>query len=156
MIANNMFWGRHYHHVDEKGRIALPAKFRPEFAQGAVVFPGGDDCLLVYPFPEWKKMSDKLTAHPLVRSKIRRLGRFIFGESSVSDLDAQGRVPLPQDWRMRFNIKGEIVIVGNNRYLEVWDKETFEKERSEVMQGAWQIIESLEEQNQSKGDEKEG
>lgn len=139
-----MFSGKHYHRVDEKGRIALPAKFRAEFAQGVVIVPGADKCLNVYPFPLWEKTSAMMSKNPVVRSKMRRLGRFLFGEATMAELDTQGRIPLPQDWRQSLNLKEEVVIVGVNKYLEIWGKDAWEKESAELSQEAWQIFESVE------------
>lgn len=147
-----MFLGNHYHRVDEKGRIALPAKFRPEFAQGVVLVPDVDNCLKVYPIPLWEKISSEFTPHPLARSRMRRLGRFFFGESTLTELDTQGRIPLPQDQRQRLNIREEVVIVGMKEHLEIWDKESWEKEIAEVRQQAWQLLESSEHEGLQKED----
>ncbi len=139
-----MFSGTYYHRVDEKGRIALPAKFRAEFAQGVFLVPSVDKCLYIYPLPLWEKLSPGFTPRPFDRSKMRRLGRFFFGGSSKTELDTQGRIPLPQDQRQKLNIKEDVVIVGVNEYLEIWDKETWEKEENELNQEAPQLLESAE------------
>ncbi len=139
-----MFLGKYYHRVDEKGRIALPARFRPEFAQGVVIVPGADKCLNVYPLPLWEKTAADMSKHPLARSKMRRLGRFLFGEATMVELDTQGRIPLPQDRRQNLSLTEEVVIVGVNSYLEIWNKEAWEKESAEVSQEAFQIFESIE------------
>ena len=55
-----MFLGEYTHSVDVKGRVAIPVKFRPELAQGAVVTRGLDGCLFIYPQAEWQVLAEKL------------------------------------------------------------------------------------------------
>lgn len=137
-----MFLGKYYHRVDEKGRIALPAKFRAEFAQGVVLVPSADKCIEVFPLPLWEKISAGFAPRPMAQSRQRRLGRFLFGESSLTELDTQGRIPLTQEQRQRLNIREEVVVVGTGIYLEIWDRESWEKEITEVRQEAFQLLES--------------
>jgi len=57
-----MFIGEYQHTIDEKGRVALPVKFRAKMADGAVVTKGLDDCLAVYTTSEWEILAEKLSA----------------------------------------------------------------------------------------------
>ena len=137
-----MFLGKFYHRVDEKGRIALPARFRAEFAGGVVLVPSFDRCINVFPMKMWEKISADFAPDPLSPSSERKIGRYIYGESSSTELDTQGRIPLPLEQRQRLNIKEEVVVVGVNNYLEIWDKDSWEKERAEVMGEAGKLLEN--------------
>lgn len=139
-----MFAGNYFHRVDEKGRIALPAKFRPAFAQGVALVPSVDPCINVYPLPLWEKISLESAHGPLEKSRLRRLRRFFYGDSSVTELDSQGRIPVPQELRQRLNIREEVVIAGVNEYLEIWDRKSWEKEMAEVRKEAWDLLERAE------------
>ena len=61
-----MFLGQYSHNLDNKGRVALPAKFRSELKK-AVVTKGLDNCLFVYPKKRWEKLAEKLAALPVGR-----------------------------------------------------------------------------------------
>jgi MraZ protein len=52
-----MFIGEYNHSLDEKGRLAVPVKFRSKLSEGAVVTRGLDNCLFVYPMDEWQKLA---------------------------------------------------------------------------------------------------
>lgn len=151
-----MFSGTYYHRVDEKGRIALPARFRAEFAQGVFLVPSVDRCLYVYPLTLWEKISPAFATDPFDPGKKRKMARYFYGGSSRTELDSQGRIPLPQDHRQKLNIKEDVVIVGVNEYLEIWDKETWEKEEEELNQEAAQLLESSEHENWQKKEDAEG
>ena len=51
-----MLIGEYKHNIDEKGRMAVPAKFRAQIKSGAVVTRGLDNCLTLYPRDAWKKL----------------------------------------------------------------------------------------------------
>ena len=48
-----MFIGEYQHSVDDKGRVAVPSKFRSDLAKGAVVTKGLDVCLVLYTKKDW-------------------------------------------------------------------------------------------------------
>ena len=55
-----MFLGRFNHTLDEKGRLAIPARFRPDLQGGLVITRGTDRCLTVYPLSTWEALASKL------------------------------------------------------------------------------------------------
>ena len=55
-----MFIGEYQHNLDEKGRLAVPAKFRQLLKDGAVVTRGLDNCLFLYPKKSWEEIAGKL------------------------------------------------------------------------------------------------
>ena len=136
--------GNYEHRIDQKGRIAIPAKFRKEFAQGIVLTSGVDPCIIVYPFPEWQKLSENYNLSPFSPSKSRELRRFIFGYAANVELDRQGRVPLPSWLRDQKGIEDTAMIIGVNRYLEIWSKENWEKESLRIREEAWNLAERSE------------
>ena len=62
---SKMFIGEYQHNLDEKGRLAMPVKFRAKMAGGAVVTKGLDNCLFIYPINEWNIFEEKLKATEL-------------------------------------------------------------------------------------------
>lgn len=76
-----MFLGEYEYNIDQKGRVAIPARFREEFRGGLVIARGYDRCLVAYPLAEWQRMADRVTSLPLTRSSSRRLTRATFANA---------------------------------------------------------------------------
>ena len=49
-----MFLGEYTYSIDEKKRLAIPAKFRLALGKKAVITRGLDNCLFVYSWKEWE------------------------------------------------------------------------------------------------------
>ena len=139
-----MFLGEFEYKVDEKGRVPIPPKFERELKVGVVLMPGIEKCISLYPISEWKKVAATLTTGSITPSKLRRLNRAIFATAFRLDLDGQRRIALPIPLREYAGIEDEVVVAGANTYLELWNKEQWESEKTLSQEQAWQIIESLE------------
>ena len=139
-----MFYGEFDYKIDEKGRVPLPPRFRGALKDGVVLTPGVERCVTAYPLSEWKKLAAELTGSSASSSKLRKLNRAIFATAFSTQIDGQGRVALPVPLREYAGIEDEVVAIGANTYLEIWDKTNWEEEKSASQEQAWQIIESLE------------
>ncbi len=139
-----MFLGEYDHSIDQKGRIAIPARLRDSFEQGAVLSRGFEKCIMVYPLAEWNRVAEKLAALPATQSKVRRINRSTFSSAFQQELDRQGRVLIPPQLRDYAGINGDVVVVGANTYLEIWSKEEWAAERANLATEAWQLAESVE------------
>ncbi len=116
-----MFLGEYTHNIDEKNRLAIPAKFRGELKQGAVVTRGLDGCLFVYTKNEWKKLVEKISALPLTQSKARTFARMMLMGAMEVSLDKLGRILLPDYLKKFAGIKKKVVVGGVYNRLEIWD-----------------------------------
>lgn len=139
-----MFFGEFEYRIDQKGRVPFPPRFRAELKQGVVLTPGIEKCITAYPLSEWKKLATTLTDGSVAPSKIRMLNRAIFATAFSTSIDGQGRVALPLPLREYAGLEYEVVIVGDNNYLELWNRELWEAEKAKSREQAGQIIESLE------------
>lgn len=139
-----MFYGEFDYKLDEKGRVPLPPKFRNALKDGVVLTPGAEKCITVYTVPEWRKLSTTLTNSPISRSKMRKLSRALFATAYSTRIDNQGRVAIPAPLREHAEIVDEVMVAGNNTYLEIWNRILWEEEKEVSQEQAWQIIESLE------------
>jgi len=139
-----MFFGEFEYKLDEKGRVPIPPRFRNAFREGLVLTTGLEKCINIYPLSEWKKMAASLTDGIASPAKMRRLSRATFATAFKLEVDKQGRVVLPIPLRQYALIEGDVVIAGVNNYLELWDKELWEAEKSVSQEQAGQIIESIE------------
>jgi len=139
-----MFFGEFEYKIDEKGRVPAPPKFRGALREGVVLTPGLEKCITVYPLPEWKKVAATLTTGAVSSAKLRRLNRAVFATAFSLEVDRQGRVALPAPLRQYALIEDDVVIIGVNNYLELWNKELWEAEKAVSQEQAGQIIESIE------------
>lgn len=139
-----MFLGEFEYRIDEKGRVLIPPRFRRALKEGVVLRPGVEKCITAYARSEWEKLATSLTTGSVPRSKLRRLNRATFATAFSLNIDGQGRIALPIPLRQYAGIEEEVVIVGANNYLELWDKGQWEAEKTISQEQTWQIIESLE------------
>ena len=139
-----MFFGEFEYRIDQKGRVPVPPRFRDDLKTGLVLTPGVENCITLYPVSEWQKLAQSLTSSTLTQSKLRRLNRAFFATAFNAEIDGQGRISLPTQLRQHAGISDKVVIAGANTYLEIWDKDQWEAEKSASQEQAWQIIESFE------------
>jgi len=125
-----MFLGRFDHVLDEKGRLAIPARFRGDLGEGMVITRGTDRCLYIFPMGGWQQIASKLDALPLGDPNARNLRRAAFAAAEPAELDKQGRVVLSERLRGYANLQSSVAVVGMNSYIEVWDL------------GAWETLEA--------------
>jgi len=121
-----MFIGEYQHTTDEKGRLIIPSKFREPLGQEFVMTKGLDNCLFVYPKPEWEVLETKLKSLPLTNKDARAFVRFFFSGASECALDKQGRVLIPGNLREHSKIDKDTVIIGVSTRLEIWSKTEWE------------------------------
>ncbi len=128
-----MFIGEFHYLIDEKNRLALPVKFRLQFKKGVVVTRGVDTCLFVYPKAEWEILAQKLAKLPLSQAKSRAFSRLMLAGAMDVELDAQGRITLPDYLKKYASLNKKVVITGLYNRLEIWDENKWKeyKERSE-------------------------
>lgn len=121
-----MFLGTHTPRLDDKGRLALPAKFRPELEGGLVICKGQDRCLFVFSVTEFSRFTDALRNAPVTDRRVRDYSRVLFASASNESPDGQGRITIPPTLRQYAGLSKECVVIGANTRIEVWDS------------GAWQ------------------
>ena len=124
-----MFRGNHPTRVDEKGRLKLPAEFKRviEEKYGAEFYITSKDGRVaeVYPMQEWEAMEAKLAKIPNFNPAKKKLLDRVNYFGQVSEMDAQGRILLPQILRETAKVTGDVVVFGMQTYLEVANHEDF-------------------------------
>lgn len=138
-----MFIGEYYHNLDEKGRIAIPIKFRNDLAKGAVVTRGLDNCLFLYPLAEWQKLADKLAKLPISKANTRAFTRLMLAGAMDVQIDKQGRVVLPDYLRKYAGFKKKVVVAGLFNRLEIWDEKVWETYKGNTEKTSADIAEAL-------------
>jgi MraZ protein len=138
-----MFIGEYSHSMDTKGRLAIPAKFRDELEQGAVVTKGIDNCLTLYPAQEWEKIADKISQLPVSQSNTRAFSRHMLAGAMDVLLDGQGRIIIPDYLRKYAGIEKKAVITGLYNRLEIWDEDQWQAYKAQTEYESENIAETL-------------
>jgi MraZ protein len=115
-----VFTGEYRHSVDDKGRIAVPSKFRAQLDGGAVVSRWLDACLAIHTKAGWDALADKVATLPITDQGARLFQRFIFAGAVDTALDGQGRVLVPAYLRETAGLGSEAVVVGSRDHAEIW------------------------------------
>ena len=138
------FHGIHDHTLDAKNRLTVPAKARPELAGGVTVVKGFETCLQVWPAADYTRVAQQALAglNPL-GPEARDLKRHLYGNASSVDLDAAGRVNLSRDQLEHAGLSKEVVVVGSGEYLEVWDRDAWKTQQSDLIARAADHIASV-------------
>jgi transcriptional regulator MraZ len=116
-----MFWGEFSHHLDEKGRLIIPARYRPQLSQGAILTRGLDRNLVIYPHDAWQTVSERLNQMPITHPTARALRRLLFSGAVEFSLDRQGRILIPSYLRDYASLNSEVLIAGMETFLEIWE-----------------------------------
>ena len=138
-----MFIGEYSHNLDEKGRLAVPKKFRTVLSKGAVVTRGLDNCLFLYTKDEWKILADKLSALPFSQANTRAFARLMLAGAMDVKIDKQGRVILPEYLRSFAGLKKNTIVAGLYNRLEIWDQKKWEEYKTKTEGESNQIAEQM-------------
>ena len=120
--------------LDERGRIILPAKVRENMSETVYVTRSmSDKCLQLYTQEEWDKISEKINQLPTATDRnAAGFVRLIFGKATSAVIDKQGRVPIAKRLMEYANLKKDVVLVGANTRLEIWDSEEWDRYQDEL------------------------
>lgn len=121
-----MFFGEYEHTIDAKGRMAVPAKFRPDLEHGAIICKGMGACLSVYTIQRWEEKSNELVAGKS-SEELREFERRIFPSASDVTPDAPGRILIPAKLRAYAHLETEVTVMGVRDHIEIWDRATWQE-----------------------------
>lgn len=125
-----MFRGQYLHGVDDKGRVAIPAKFREILSaryEERLIITHFDGCLWAYPAPIWQQLEDRVAQLPQFQKEVKTLQRAFLSPAQECVPDKQGRILLPQNLRDYARIEREAMMVGMTQRIEIWSKASWDK-----------------------------
>ncbi len=141
-----MFRGRFENTIDDKGRIAIPAKFREalvgQYGERLIV-TNFDGCLWAYPDSVWQQLEQKVSALPQFLEEVKALQRVFISAACECPLDKQGRILLPPSLRTYAAIEKEVVVVGMTQRLELWSKKRWDEKFDEAQKQLESMQEKL-------------
>lgn len=128
-----MFFSSTYEHsLDDKGRVAIPARYRHLFADGGFLVQGNDGCLEVYAASEFERMAQRVSGESPTSPHGRRLRRGFFARAWDIGLDRQGRILVPAALREWAGLNGPVVLAGRLECLEIWSPERWAVELEQL------------------------
>ena len=125
--AAQVFTGEYRHTVDDKGRVALPVRFRPDLAGRAYVSKWLDNCLAIHPGAAWDALAAKVSTLPITDPSSRVFSRYLFGAAFEIEIDRQGRLVIPSVLREFAGLGDDAVVVGSRDHLELWSPQRWDE-----------------------------
>lgn len=122
-----MLLGEFNHTIDEKGRLIIPARLREDLGENFVICNGLEGCLFVYSMDEWNKFVAELETLPRMNKDARIFKRYFFGSAAEESFDKQGRASVPSALRKAAGLEKDVVLVGVQDRVEIWDKTLWEE-----------------------------
>ena len=113
--------------LDAKGRMAIPAKYRGDLAEGSAsrvvtTINPQDRCLWLYPESEWLAIARKVSKLPSLVPQNKALQRLLLGNAVDMEMDAQGRILVTNELRAYAGLEKRITVVGQGNKFEIWDE----------------------------------
>jgi MraZ protein len=122
-----MLWGSYPARIDEKFRLKIPARFRRELpeTEDETYFVTSDDgrCAQIYPISVWERIAEKFQQPPRMEPAKLKLQKFTSFYGTLAQMDPQGRIVIPQALREDAKIAGDVIVIGKNDHLEVWNND---------------------------------
>lgn len=127
-----MFRGRFEHTIDDKGRLAVPSRYRDLIAlnndDNILIVTNFDRCLAAYSLPTWEKLEKAIAAMPQFDRKVMAFLRYFISGASECSIDKSGRILVPQSLRQSAKLEGPCVIAGNLQRFEIWSETQWKDE----------------------------
>lgn len=139
-----MFRGVTTVNLDVKGRFAIPTRYREELQdccerQLIVTIAinekctGELGCLWLYPLPEWEKLELTVSKLPTLNKMAGKLRRFLIGNATETEMDAQGRLLLSEKLRKFAGMEKKLILVGQLNKFEIWNEDAWNTKEREWM-----------------------
>jgi MraZ protein len=121
------FLGEHTPKLDEKGRLFLPAKFRPRLAEGVVLMRGQERCVFGWTVDAYQGIVERLQELPFTNRDSRNLVRMVTAGSFEEALDKQGRILIPPKLREWARLDRDVTVIGAGNRFEIWNSERWDE-----------------------------
>ncbi|HVA96439.1 MAG TPA: division/cell wall cluster transcriptional repressor MraZ [Candidatus Acidoferrales bacterium] len=143
-----MLIGQYESKIGEKHQAGLPKKFRDILGEKLIVTKGFENCLIIVSESNWKTLLEGTEGKPFTSKSTRELQRFLLGNASYVELDQKGRFVIPEYLRAFAHIDEDVIFVGIQRFVELWDKKGWEEHQKELAKNIETIAERLTEEKE--------
>lgn len=127
-----MFLGQFTHHIDAKGRLTIPVKYRAALSSGAFITQGFERNLVVYTTESYNALAQRARSLSSTDPEARAVRRLIFGRATEVTIDGSGRILIPPYLREWAQLDGETAIIGAGEYFEIWSAGSWDAELTSV------------------------
>jgi len=142
-----MFRGRSKHALDEKGRLAIPTRFKDALKQkdeSCLVVTNHLNCLWAFSKDDWRVIEEKAAGLSLMDKDVNTYRRYFISGAQECSIK-QGRITIPPDLREIAGLKRDVVLVGELKLFEIWDKDRWDEEFQRAMGGFAEASQALSE-----------
>jgi len=130
--------------ITQKGRLAIPSRFRKELGRTIVLAKWLDGCLVGISMKDFETiLRNLLGKREIATTSVREIERFVLGSAFELKLDSQGRFVLPKVLRDYASLKTRVVFVGLGDRFEIWDEEKWLKKEKELQKEPAQMMERM-------------
>ena len=141
--ATPILLGTYTPKIDDKGRVALPAKFRSQLGTGFVMARGQEHCDYVLPMVEFQRMTTQIQRTSMSNKSARDYLRVFLSGAVDEEPDKQGRIVVPPMLRDYANLGDQIVVIGVGTRAEIWNKSAWEEYLADREQGYADIADDV-------------
>ena len=142
-----MFLGSFEHSIDDKGRLAIPAKYRNavcgENQEGSIILTKFGQCLTAYPLEEWQKLGNKIANLPQFNPQVIAFQRYLIAGACECPIDKSGRILIPPTLRAGAFLEKDCTILGQIRKFEIWSTSIWQSELGRISQDIGAITEKM-------------
>ncbi|MFY9263968.1 MAG: division/cell wall cluster transcriptional repressor MraZ [Solirubrobacterales bacterium] len=138
------FRGNYEHSLDAKNRLTIPSKFRAALDGGVVIAQALEPCAAIWTAEAFESFTRSILGelNPLSQ-EARKLSRFFNARSFDGELDSAGRVMVPQLLSTHVGLAKEVVIVGNDDHLELWDPRQWSAYEADLLANVADTVEKI-------------
>lgn len=115
--------------LENDSHLVFPNEIREEYKDGLYITRGFDRNIMVLTLDAFETIYDRVTSLNIADPIARLLLRLILGTAQRAEIEADGKIPIPESLREFANLEWEVIIVGQGDFVELWSP------------GAWKIQE---------------
>jgi MraZ protein len=124
--------------IDKKSRVSVPASFRAELAncsrQTIVIYKAvNENFLFAWSYDDFLEFAQKIKKLPALSKQRQRLSRTILAAAKPVQIDADGRMVLPEELSQALNLDGKVMFAGQGEYFTIWNPTEFERQAEDDM-----------------------
>jgi len=139
-----MFFGAFEHSLDTKNRLSIPSKFREVIEKSSnptkvFITLGLDECLFLFSADQWERVVASFSSMPFTDEATRDFNRLFFHGTVDADLDAQGRILIPENLKVHAGLAKNVTLIGVNQYIELWDRDKW-AQRKAKLSGKYEVL----------------
>lgn len=135
--------GEYSSRVTSGNRIAVPKQFRSILGKDLIVTKGFEKHLVLVNQVQFTDITAGVVDQPFIVGEVRDVTRYLLGNAYTIEPDSQGRFVVPEKLHEHAGIEKEVVFIGLGRWVEIWDKDVWEKHSEALSEHSVEIANRL-------------